>query len=516
MRSTRKRIFWITGIAGTGKSTLSATLVDNLCKKGTPVAAQFFISRNIPETTNPDKILPTIAQQLAEFSPAAAHIIHDTLKDHFPSSRKEQVQALLLAPIRELSRYHNGVVIVIDALDELRDAAKNVLEILSTIAPRDCDLPDNVRFLITSRPEHWADISRSKTLKLTVFRQRALNTDESREEVDNFITARIKQITRWNNWPSDDEVQHLSDKANGLFHYAATVLQWIEGQILQYGTASRKRVFEKFTQMGVGQLEDLYRLILMSFENIDGPAQDADWRASQLRGFQHVIGTILVLDEPATIRQIIALLADIPEDDFDVANFLQRFRSVLIPGTTALFEEATPQMHKSFRDYIMNQHAPAEFRILTGHAHFVTARSCLEVIVKGGSQSDVVKYSVQHWCKHLRKAVEEGVRCKDERMWELFGLMGEEEAVVGIWAATYLIELFVDVAAAGWGLLKAQDNKDKMQGISNILMKIKVGSGPTVNGNGISSILIEIPLVLRKRVCAFSPSPCLSCSLFCL
>ncbi|KAJ7027613.1 hypothetical protein C8F04DRAFT_904667, partial [Mycena alexandri] len=164
----------------------------------------------------------TIAQQLAEFSPAAAHITHNTLKDHFPSSRKEQVQALLLGPIRELSRYHNGVVIVIDALDELRDAAKSVLEILSTIAPRDCDLPDNVRFLITSRPENWADISRSKTLKLAVFRQRALSTDELREEVNNFITARMKQITRWNNWPSDDEVQHLSDKANGLFHYAAT------------------------------------------------------------------------------------------------------------------------------------------------------------------------------------------------------------------------------------------------------------------------------------------------------
>ncbi|KAJ7755272.1 hypothetical protein B0H14DRAFT_3512390 [Mycena olivaceomarginata] len=100
--------------------------------------------------------------------------------------------------------------------------------------------------------------------------------------------------------------------------------------------------------------------------------------------FQHVIGTILVLDEPLTILQIIALLADVPEDEFDVTNFLQQFRSVLIPGTTTSFEEATPQMHKSFRDYIMDGPAPEEFRILTGHAHFVTARSCLEIIVRQG------------------------------------------------------------------------------------------------------------------------------------
>jgi hypothetical protein len=451
--STGERIFWITGIAGSGKSTLSATLVDNLRKKRTPVAAQFFISRNIPETIDPNKLIPTIAKQLSEFSPAAARVIHDTLQDHFPSSRKEQVQALLLAPIQELSRSHKVVVIVIDALDELRDAAESVLEILSTIAPRDCNLPDNVRFLITSRPEHWANISRSKTLELEVFKQHTLTTESSVDEVHNFIFARMKQITRWNDWPSDDEVQYLSDKANGLFHYAATVLQWIEGQIFQYGTASRKRVFEKFTQMGIGQLEDLYRLILTSFENIDGPAQVADWRASQLRGFQHVIGTILVLDEPLTIHQIIALLADIPEDDFDVANFLQRFRSVLIPGSTTLFEEATPQMHKSFRDYIMDGHAPAEFRILMGHAHFVTARSCLEVIVKAGDQSDIHwKYSVGHWHKHLWKAVQGNAPFEDGRMWDLFAEM-VEKAVIDIWARNSF-DVFVDVAAAGWGLLK--------------------------------------------------------------
>ncbi|KAF7372565.1 Vegetative incompatibility protein HET-E-1 [Mycena venus] len=46
----KEHIFWITGIAGSGKSTLSATVVENLLQDKTPVAAQFFLSRNIPET----------------------------------------------------------------------------------------------------------------------------------------------------------------------------------------------------------------------------------------------------------------------------------------------------------------------------------------------------------------------------------------------------------------------------------------------------------------------------------
>ncbi|KAJ7787511.1 hypothetical protein B0H14DRAFT_2537333, partial [Mycena olivaceomarginata] len=125
--SNHEHIFWITGIAGSGKSTLSATLIENLGKKHTPVAAQFFISRNIPETIDPAKIIPTIAQQLAESSPAAAHIIHDTLKDWIPTSRKDQVEALLLAPIWELSKSRDTIIILIDALDELQNAAKSVL-----------------------------------------------------------------------------------------------------------------------------------------------------------------------------------------------------------------------------------------------------------------------------------------------------------------------------------------------------------------------------------------------------
>ncbi|KAJ7881300.1 hypothetical protein B0H14DRAFT_2340348, partial [Mycena olivaceomarginata] len=111
-------IFWIMGIAGSGKSTLSATIVNNLRQEGTPVAAQFFISRNIPETIDPSKIIPTLAKQLAESSLAAAHIIHGTLRKGFPPSQKEQVQTLLLAPIQELSKSSSMVIIVIDALDE--------------------------------------------------------------------------------------------------------------------------------------------------------------------------------------------------------------------------------------------------------------------------------------------------------------------------------------------------------------------------------------------------------------
>ncbi|KAJ7867112.1 hypothetical protein B0H13DRAFT_1897703 [Mycena leptocephala] len=393
----------------------------SLCAPGTHVEIQ----ANILEWLSPqpgtkecifwitEKIIPTIALQLAEFSPVAAGIIHNVLEHGFPATRKKQVEELVLAPVRELCKSCDVVVILIDALDKLQNAAKSVLEILSPIAPRACDLPINVRFLITSRPEHWADISKSETLELAVFKQHALETESSVNEVHKFIVAIMKKIIPdepgWDNWPPSGKVRQLSNKANGLFHYAATALHWIENQI-------------------------------------EGK-QNARQHEVRLASFQHVIGTILVLYKPLTIRQIIALLDDIEVDNLDVPSFLQKqMCSVLIPGMTRSFEEATPQMHKAFRDYIIDGHAPKEFCILTGHAHFVTARSCLEVIIKAGSQSDVaVEYSVQ---LHLQKAVEGGMPCEDERMWNLFGKI-VEEVKISIWVSTDVIDVFVDVATVG-------------------------------------------------------------------
>jgi hypothetical protein len=202
---------------------------------------------------------------------------------------------------------------------------------------------------------------------------------------------------------------------------------------------------------------------LTSFEDIDDQEPlDMQRRDDRLRGFQHVIGTILVLQEPLTIQQIIALLANIPEDEFDVPHFLQQFRSVLIPGTTASFKDATPQMHKSFRDYIMGNHAPVEFRVGVGPAHFVTARSCLEVIVKAGSQDDIAwTYAVQYWHCHLRKAIEEGATY-DERMWLLFRQV-VKEAGANVWAQDPWGQ-FHDVATAAWGLLKVRSKSQRELG----------------------------------------------------
>ncbi|KAJ7717699.1 hypothetical protein B0H14DRAFT_2643531 [Mycena olivaceomarginata] len=122
---------------------------------------------------------------------------------------------------------------------------------------------------------------------------------------------------------------HLNDQENPDSGIA------VVGQLMEMTQSADKTRWEwnrKFLKIdtsegGLSPLENLYKRILTSFEDIDHQARNATRRADRLAGFQHVIGTILVLREPLTVREIIALLADIPSKELDVAHFLQQFRT---------------------------------------------------------------------------------------------------------------------------------------------------------------------------------------------
>ena len=120
--SDTENCWWITGRPAVGKSTICAkaaeTFEDEKC-----LYAQYFVTRNIAATIDPESILPTMAQQLAENSPFAALAIEDNLKKTLPSVFKNfsdlQAKALLLEPLRAISQYAPKVLVIIDGVDEL-------------------------------------------------------------------------------------------------------------------------------------------------------------------------------------------------------------------------------------------------------------------------------------------------------------------------------------------------------------------------------------------------------------
>ncbi|KAE9384932.1 hypothetical protein BT96DRAFT_750586, partial [Gymnopus androsaceus JB14] len=115
--------YWMSGMAGTGKSTIAMSICMKLRDEGL-LAGSFFCSCQIPECRDYRLIIPTLAYQLEKYSGRfAASLIEALHKDPDLPRRKpeQQVKTLLIEPwqtvIKDQKMLHQALLIL-DALDE--------------------------------------------------------------------------------------------------------------------------------------------------------------------------------------------------------------------------------------------------------------------------------------------------------------------------------------------------------------------------------------------------------------
>ena len=368
--------WWITGRPAVGKSTIGAkvaeTFEDEKC-----LYAQYFATRNIPSTTDPENILPTMALQLAENSPLAATVIEDMLKTTPLSVVKKisdrQARVLLLEPLQTIAQYVPKVVVVIDGVDELANAEPSVLsEITSVLCSIMSELPTNVKILIFSRPEQWITVKIPRHIK-----RLDLATDNSKDDVDRLVRAKLRELAvfhEWNDWPNEDQVSRLCWLSDGHLGWAMTALRWIASQVEWEGSARRDEVIEEVTQLGMGELDELYAFI---FQRIPPPQEPA--RKRYLKGLKTVLGCLLVLREPLDIGTISTLLS---LDNFDVLHCMKRISSLISEGTKPITETTVPKVHKSVVDFLVSSRAHPDLRIDPTEHHHSLTNWCFEVIQK--------------------------------------------------------------------------------------------------------------------------------------
>jgi hypothetical protein len=77
-----KRVFWLNGLAGTGKSTIAQTFAEMTFAQGM-LGASFFCSRSYEDRSNLQMIFPSLAFQLAR---------------RYPRFREELLHALTASP----------------------------------------------------------------------------------------------------------------------------------------------------------------------------------------------------------------------------------------------------------------------------------------------------------------------------------------------------------------------------------------------------------------------------------
>ena len=145
-------MYWLNGLAGTGKSTIAQTIAERIFADG-QLGASFFCSRDFSDRSNLHFIFPTLAAQLArkyaEFQSILVPLIQldPGMADE---SLYNQMDKLIIQP---LTKSAISTVIVIDALDECKDEdpASAILSVLGEFVS---EIP-KVKFFLTGHPEQW-------------------------------------------------------------------------------------------------------------------------------------------------------------------------------------------------------------------------------------------------------------------------------------------------------------------------------------------------------------------------
>lgn len=391
-------IFWLNGMAGTGKSTISRTVAQSFADKG-DLGASFFFKRGERDRSSAALLFTTIAAELVARVPALATDIGAAIEANRAITGKplkEKFGKLILEPMRNLkddSGHIKKVVIVIDALDECErvDDIKLVIHLLSL-----AKTVSSVRFraFVTSRPELPILLGfnniRGKYQDLALHEIPSLVIEE---DITVFLDDKLRKIRHDYNglchvehqlpsdWPGSAIVQDLVKMAVPLFIFAATVCRFIEDQALSDPAGQLKKVLQYRPgthQSEINQLDATYRPVLDRL--LVGRSEAA--KTEFVEGFRSIVGSIVLLVEPLSTSSL-AYLLDIPGSAIN--GKLTSLHSVLSVPDTA--QSPVRMFHLSFRDFLVDpdKRESNPFWIDEMATHGMIATKCIELMSSFGN-----------------------------------------------------------------------------------------------------------------------------------
>ena len=422
-----QHVFWLNGLAGTGKSTIAQTVAEMAFADG-KLGASFFCSRDFAERSNLQAIFPTLAFQLAYQYPHFRKELLQVLKMH-PSvgqgSLCSQMEMLVVGP---LEAANISTLIVIDALDECKDEepASAILSVLSRYVEK---IP-NVKFFITGRPEPRIRSGfRLESLRpiTEVFKLHDVERSSVDHDIKLYFRTRFMDIAKSRSdcnfaedWPNSLDIDVLCTKAAGLFIYASTVVKFIAFRH-RTPTEQLERIIslpQNTTYEGRAGVDLLYTQILEQAAVDVGTVEDDDEIYSR---FKTVVGAVLLVFNPLSAKALSDLLK-LPS----IYTTLHSLHSLLLVPESP--EDPIHTFHKSFPDFLTdpNRCKDKKFLVKPSIHHAEILLSCLRVMgeklkrnicnlddyavlsgvkdfaaQKKDNIGDGLEYACQFWTKHL-------------------------------------------------------------------------------------------------------------------
>ena len=402
-------VFWLNGLAGTGKSTIAQAVAERVFADGL-LGASFFCSRDFEDRSDLHFIFPTLAFQLAhKYSDFRHHLVSllQSNPDVIDESLCNQMERLIVEPLRSADF---STVIVIDALDECKDEEPSsaILSVLGRFVEQ---IP-MVKFFITGRPEPRIKIGFRLPLLVDltdIFVLHDVHPSLINDDIRLFLKHELSELARrrrLDGWPSDKDLDLLCHRASGLFVYAVASIKFLDSKIelpkqrleviagLPESTdhEGKTRFNAKTT------LDSLYTSILeVAF------GEETAKACSKVRS---TIGAVILLVNPLPSTAIAGLIGLDPEE---VTLLLTSVQSLLV------FDEDSDQpvkpFHKSFPDFITDPSrcTDSRFYVSPERLHLELVTNCLR-LMNDGLEQDLLSlpdYTLNSEVEDLEKRIDD-------------------------------------------------------------------------------------------------------------
>ncbi|KAL5598562.1 uncharacterized protein BROUX77_006396 [Berkeleyomyces rouxiae] len=387
-----KALFWLNGMAGTGKSTISRTICGQFSESH-QLGASFFFKRGEVDRGGLSRFVTTLAAQLADRQPDVTEHIKTALVGNPHISEKatrEQFDKLIKEPLMKTcatSQRTCPLVFVVDALDECdRDEdIKLVIDLFSDT--NDMALSKlKLKCLMTSRPDlpirlgfnavkgKFQDLILHEMPPSIIERDIATFLRHELDRIKTEYNTSVPAVRRLpSDWPGNANIQALVKMAIPLFIFASTTCRFLDDRRCGDPDMQLKEILDFQTESQASQLDATYLPILNKLTK-DLPARR---QKDVIAKFQAIVGSIVILASPLS-KAALAKLLDLPTQ---IINYqLDTLHSVLSISEST--EIPVRLLHLSFRDFLVDpeKDGNSPFWVNEKETHGRMAANCLRVM----------------------------------------------------------------------------------------------------------------------------------------
>jgi ABC-type dipeptide/oligopeptide/nickel transport system ATPase component len=218
------RIFFLSGVAGSGKSAITHTIAQ-LFDQQRRLGSSYCFDRADQVNRHPSNLLSTIALNIADldhqWKTSLGRIVKGNRSLQTTLSITEQFHNFLVEPAKALTIV-GPVLVVINALDESAEESSRKA-LLDILANGISDLPPNFRILITAHPE--PDIINAFNGNRHIFCKymSAIGITSNEADITMFIDMQLSGISSLElQWPNKHWCRMLVQNSDRLFQWAST------------------------------------------------------------------------------------------------------------------------------------------------------------------------------------------------------------------------------------------------------------------------------------------------------